>query len=65
VVTFRDLYPFRSHYLTLSGWKYHYVDEGSGDPLVMLHGNPTWSFYYRALIAGFSPTLVHPRATYQ
>ena len=56
MVPFRDLYPFRSQYLTLSGWKYHYVDEGSGDPLVMLHGNPTWSFYYRALIAAFSPT---------
>ena len=55
-MAFRDLYPFRSHYLTLSGWKYHYVDEGSGDPLVMLHGNPTWSFYYRALLGAFSPT---------
>ncbi len=49
---FRKLYPFDSHFLTLDGLKYHYVDEGSGDPLVMLHGNPTWSFYYRALIAG-------------
>jgi pimeloyl-ACP methyl ester carboxylesterase len=51
--SFRDLYPFQSHFLTLSGWKYHYVDEGSGDVLVMLHGNPTWSFYYRRLIAEF------------
>ena len=50
---FRDLYPFESHYLSLAGHKYHYVDEGTGDPLVMLHGNPTWSFYYRALIAEF------------
>jgi haloalkane dehalogenase len=49
----RDLYPFRSQFLTLSGWKYHYVDEGAGDVLVMLHGNPTWSFYYRRLIAEF------------
>ena len=63
-MAFRDLYPFRSHYLMLSGWKYHYVDEGptepvrgkQADPLVMLHGNPTWSFYYRALIAAFSHT---------
>ena len=29
----------------------HYVDEGSGHPVVMVHGNPTWSFYWRALIA--------------
>lgn len=58
---FRDLYPFKSHFLTLSGLQYHYVDEGptesagsrGPDPLVMLHGNPTWSFYYRALIAEF------------
>jgi haloalkane dehalogenase len=51
--SFRDLYPFQSHFVTLSGGKYHYVDEGSGEVLVMLHGNPTWSFYYRRLIAEF------------
>jgi cis-3-alkyl-4-acyloxetan-2-one decarboxylase len=33
------------------GLKLHYIDEGSGEPVVMLHGNPTWSFYYRHLIA--------------
>jgi pimeloyl-ACP methyl ester carboxylesterase len=27
----------------------HYIDEGQGDPVVMVHGNPTWSFYYRDL----------------
>jgi len=27
----------------------HYLDEGAGDPVVMIHGNPTWSFYYRNL----------------
>ncbi|MEM7168255.1 MAG: alpha/beta fold hydrolase [Planctomycetota bacterium] len=31
--------------------RYHYVDEGRGDPVVMVHGNPTWSFYYRRLIS--------------
>ncbi len=30
----------------------HYLDEGEGEPLLMLHGNPTWSFYYRNLIKG-------------
>ncbi len=49
----RELYPFDSHRLSLDGHAYHYIDEGAGDPLVMLHGNPTWSFYYRALIAEF------------
>jgi len=38
-----------------NGLQYHYIDEGSGDPVVMLHGNPTWSFYYRSLIKGLSP----------
>jgi pimeloyl-ACP methyl ester carboxylesterase len=47
---FRHLYPFRSHYMDLNGLKYHYVDEGSGEPVVMVHGNPTWSFYFRELI---------------
>lgn len=32
----------------------HYVDEGDGRPLLMLHGNPTWSFLYRHLITGLS-----------
>ncbi len=48
------LYPFRSHFLQLSGHNLHYVDEGRGKPILMLHGNPTWSFYYRNLIQTFS-----------
>jgi pimeloyl-ACP methyl ester carboxylesterase len=48
----RALYPFANHYLNLSGLRYHYLDEGRGEPLVMLHGNPTWSFYYRNLVLG-------------
>jgi haloalkane dehalogenase len=32
----------------------HYVDEGRGEPVIMLHGNPTWSFYFRKLIQGLS-----------
>lgn len=31
----------------------HYVDEGAGSPLLMVHGNPTWSFYYRSLVLAF------------
>ena len=51
-------YPFKSHYLDRSGNRLHYVDEGSPDapPVVMLHGNPTWSFYYRRVIAALSGT---------
>ena len=51
---FRHLYPFDSHFLSVNGWKYHYLDEGRGEPVVMLHGNPTWSFYYRNLVQGLS-----------
>ena len=46
----RSLYPFDGHVFDLGGLRYHYLDEGRGDPVVMLHGNPTWSFYYRDLI---------------
>jgi haloalkane dehalogenase len=48
----RAQYPLASHYLDLAGLRYHYLDEGHGEPLVMLHGNPTWSFYYRNLVLG-------------
>ncbi len=47
-----SLYPFESRYFDLDGLRYHYLDEGRGDPVVMLHGNPTWSFYYRDLVRG-------------
>lgn len=49
------VYPFRSNFLNLDGKNLHYVDEGEGRPILMLHGNPTWSFYYRNLIHTFSP----------
>lgn len=46
----RRLYPFESHYLDRGTLRYHYLDEGRGEPVVMVHGNPTWSFYFRELI---------------
>ncbi len=50
----RALYPFKSNWLTLDGGvRLHYLDEaGAGEPVVMVHGNPTWSFYYRNLALG-------------
>ncbi|NND46018.1 MAG: alpha/beta fold hydrolase [Xanthomonadales bacterium] len=47
-----DLYPFESHWLGPAGCRMHYLDEGPRDapPVLMLHGNPTWSFYYRNLV---------------
>ncbi len=41
--------PFQDHFLAVNGLRYHYLDQGEGDPVVLLHGNPTWSFYYRNL----------------
>lgn len=53
---FEDLYPFESNYLNTSGHKLHYIDKGQGKPIVMVHGNPTWSFYFRHLITELSTT---------
>ncbi len=49
----RQLYPFRSRFFDLDGLRYHYLDEGGGVPLLMVHGNPTWSFYWRNLVLAF------------
>jgi len=48
----RHLYPYESRYLEVGGARVHYVDEGSGPTLLLLHGNPTWSFLYRDVIKG-------------
>jgi haloalkane dehalogenase len=44
-------YPFSSHFAIIDGHHLHYIDEGTGPVIVMVHGNPTWSYYYRHLIA--------------
>lgn len=45
-----SLYPFASHFMDSAAGRLHYVDEGSGHPVVLLHGNPSWSFLWRDLI---------------
>jgi len=50
----RNEYPFASHYFQTPAGRLHYVDEGSGEVVVMLHGNPAWSFLYRKLIKRLS-----------
>ena len=52
----RQEYPFASHYLALPAGRLHYVDEGSGPPVVTVHGNPTWSFLYRHLVKRLQPS---------
>lgn len=47
-------FPYEPHYVELSGGlRMHYVDEGQGDPILCLHGEPSWSYLYRKMI----PTL--------
>ena len=43
-------FPFEPHYVEQDGLRMHYVDEGEGDPVLLLHGEPTWSYLYRKLI---------------
>ncbi|HWL92671.1 MAG TPA: alpha/beta fold hydrolase, partial [Phycisphaerae bacterium] len=59
----RALYPFESRFLDRNGLQYHYLDEYTGPAdrndvpaVVMVHGNPTWSFYFRELIKALRPT---------
>jgi haloalkane dehalogenase len=49
---FSDLpdYPFEPHYIEQDGLRMHHVDEGTGEPVLLLHGEPTWSFLYRRMI---------------
>jgi len=55
---FADLpgYGFDPHYLEQDGLRMHYLDEGSGRPVLLLHGEPTWSYLYRKIIPELTPT---------
>lgn len=46
----RELFPFESRFFDSSAGRVHYIDEGSGVPILLLHGNPTWSFLYRKIV---------------
>jgi haloalkane dehalogenase len=50
-----DLYPFADHWTASGGALVHHVDEGDGTPLLLVHGNPTWSFLYRHVIRELGP----------
>ncbi len=43
-------FPFNSNYVEIKGSRIHYIDEGSGDPILFLHGNPTSSYLWRNII---------------
>jgi haloalkane dehalogenase len=43
-------YDFEPHYTELDGLRLHHLDEGSGDPVVCFHGEPTWAYLYRKML---------------
>ncbi len=55
-MSWQSLYPFTGRRLDLGGYAMHYLDEGKGETVLMLHGNPTWSFYFREVVKALSPT---------
>ena len=54
--TFGGTWPFRPRFFEHEGVRLHYVDEGEGEPVVLLHGNPTWGYLYRNFIPPLSQT---------
>jgi haloalkane dehalogenase len=48
-------FPFHSKYISVHGSKMHYIDEGSGDPILFIHGNPTSSYLWRNIIPYVTP----------
>lgn len=46
----RAQWPYAPRFARVNGWRMHYIDEGEGDPVVLLHGNPTWGYLYRDVI---------------
>lgn len=47
-------YSFTSNFLNFDGHRYHYIDQGAGDPILFVHGNPTWSFAWRKFVTALS-----------
>ncbi len=52
--TFEGTFPFQPRFSSAAGFRMHYVDEGEGEPIVCLHGEPTWGYLYRKLIGPLS-----------
>jgi haloalkane dehalogenase len=48
-------YPFAPHYVDVFGSRMHYIDEGAGDPVLLVHGNATWSYIWRNVIPHLRP----------
>ncbi len=52
----RSAYPFTSRWWDTGAGRMHYIDEGAGEPVVFIHGVPTWSFNFRHLVRHLAPT---------
>lgn len=50
--SFEDIFDFDSCFVDINGHKIHYIEKGKGKIVLMIHGNPTWSFYFRNLVQG-------------
>ena len=48
-------YDYAPHYVEQDGMRMHYVDEGEGAPVLLLHGEPTWAYLYRKVIPQITP----------
>ncbi|MFQ5792226.1 MAG: haloalkane dehalogenase, partial [Acidobacteriota bacterium] len=53
--TISPAFPYESHYVEVHGSQMHYVDEGTGEPVLFLHGNPTWSYLWRNILPYLAP----------
>ena len=47
-------FPYEPHYVEINGLRVHYIDEGQGEIILCLHGEPTWSYLYRKMIPPLS-----------
>ncbi len=54
--TFDGTWPYQAKFSSAAGFRQHYVDEGSGRPIVLLHGQPTWGYIYRRFIPPLATT---------
>ena len=52
--SFEGTFPFAPRYLIVNGFRMHFVDEGDGDPILFVHGDPTWSYLWRRFIPALS-----------
>ena len=55
--TFGNTYPFKPNYLHINGFEMHYIDEGNGEPVILLHGDPTWGYLWRNIVPELSGTM--------